>query len=48
MAHIILATGDLAIDRADSDESFVATADVLRPGYLGQKKSFNVIGNSPS
>jgi poly-gamma-glutamate capsule biosynthesis protein CapA/YwtB (metallophosphatase superfamily) len=28
--HILLATGDLAPDRADYDESFVATRDVLR------------------
>lgn len=29
MAHVLLATGDLAMDRADYDESFVATRDVL-------------------
>lgn len=29
MPHIVLATGDLAMDRADYDESFVATRDVL-------------------
>lgn len=28
--HILLATGDLAMDRDNYDESFVATADVLR------------------
>ena len=28
--HIMLATGDLAMDREDYDESFVATRDVLR------------------
>ncbi|MXO71982.1 CapA family protein [Alteraurantiacibacter buctensis] len=30
MTHVFLATGDLAMDRADYDESFVATRDVLR------------------
>lgn len=30
MTHVFLATGDLAIDRDDYDESFVATRDVLR------------------
>ena len=30
MSHILLATGDLAMDRDDYDESFVATRDVLR------------------
>jgi poly-gamma-glutamate synthesis protein (capsule biosynthesis protein) len=29
MSHILLATGDLAMDRADYDESFTATRDVL-------------------
>lgn len=29
MTHILLATGDLAMDRADYDESFVATRDLL-------------------
>ena len=30
MVHIVLATGDLAMDRDDYDESFVATRDVLQ------------------
>jgi len=30
MSHVFLATGDLAMDRDDYDESFVATRDVLR------------------
>ena len=30
MPHILLATGDLAMDRDDYDESFVGTRDVLR------------------
>ncbi len=30
MSHVFLATGDLAMDRADYDESFVATHEVLR------------------
>ena len=30
MTHVILATGDLAPDRARYDESYVATRDVLR------------------
>lgn len=30
MTHVLLAAGDLAPDREDYDESFVATADVLR------------------
>lgn len=30
MAHVFLATGDLAMDRENYDESFVATRDVLR------------------
>jgi poly-gamma-glutamate synthesis protein (capsule biosynthesis protein) len=30
MTHIFLATGDLAMDRDDYDESFVATRDLLR------------------
>lgn len=34
MAHILLATGDLAMDRADYDESFKATQDVLRDADL--------------
>lgn len=34
MTHVVLATGDLAMDRADYDESFVATADVLRAADL--------------
>ena len=34
MAHILLATGDLAMDRADYDESFVATREVLRAADL--------------
>lgn len=32
--HILLATGDLAMDRADYDESFVATGDLLRSADL--------------
>jgi poly-gamma-glutamate capsule biosynthesis protein CapA/YwtB (metallophosphatase superfamily) len=34
MSHIILATGDLAMDRDDYDESFVATAELLRAADL--------------
>lgn len=34
MAQILLGTGDLAMDRADYDESFVATRDVLRAAAL--------------
>ncbi len=34
MTHIVLATGDLAPDRADYDESYVATRDVLRAADL--------------
>ncbi|MEN9683208.1 MAG: Capsule biosynthesis protein CapA [Pseudomonadota bacterium] len=34
MTHVFLATGDLAMDRADYDESFVATRDVLRAADL--------------
>jgi poly-gamma-glutamate capsule biosynthesis protein CapA/YwtB (metallophosphatase superfamily) len=34
MTHIVLATGDLAMDRDDYDASFVATADVLRAADL--------------
>lgn len=30
MPHVLLATGDLAMDRDDYDESFVATRDLLR------------------
>jgi poly-gamma-glutamate capsule biosynthesis protein CapA/YwtB (metallophosphatase superfamily) len=30
VSHVLLATGDLAIDRDDYDESFAATRDVLR------------------
>ena len=30
MTHVLLAVGDLAMDREDYDESFVATRDVLR------------------
>jgi poly-gamma-glutamate capsule biosynthesis protein CapA/YwtB (metallophosphatase superfamily) len=30
VSHIFLATGDLAVDRDDYDESFVATREVLR------------------
>lgn len=38
MPHVLLATGDLAMDRDDYDESFVATRDVLRAAdiTLGQ------------
>lgn len=34
MTHIVLATGDLAMDRDDYDESFVATTEVLRAADL--------------
>ncbi|MDE2403564.1 MAG: CapA family protein [Sphingomonadales bacterium] len=34
MPHVLLATGDLAMDRDDYDESFVATSDVLRAADL--------------
>ncbi|MBU6267881.1 MAG: CapA family protein [Sphingomonadales bacterium] len=34
MPHVLLATGDLAMDREDYDESFVATRDVLRAADL--------------
>lgn len=34
MPHVLLATGDLAMDRADYDESFVATGDLLRGADL--------------
>jgi poly-gamma-glutamate capsule biosynthesis protein CapA/YwtB (metallophosphatase superfamily) len=34
VTHIILATGDLAMDRDDYDESFVATREVLRAADL--------------
>jgi len=34
MVHILLATGDLAMDRDDYDESFVATAELLRAADL--------------
>lgn len=34
MAHVVLATGDLAMDRDDYDESFVATRDLLRGADL--------------
>jgi poly-gamma-glutamate capsule biosynthesis protein CapA/YwtB (metallophosphatase superfamily) len=34
MTHVVLATGDLAMDRDDYDESFVATCEVLRAADL--------------
>jgi poly-gamma-glutamate capsule biosynthesis protein CapA/YwtB (metallophosphatase superfamily) len=47
MVHIILATGDLAMDRDDYDESFVATAALLRAADItfGQlETSFASVG----
>jgi len=47
MTHVLLATGDLAMDREDYDESFVATRDLLRGADLtfGQlETSFAVTG----